>query len=51
MVSGNPMWLFRFPSVFVTRPRSASTAAVKSLVEVFPLLPVMFTIFAPSVRR
>ena len=51
MVIGRPMWLFRFPSVRVTRCAPPSTAAVKSLVEVLPLLPVMPIAASGSVRR
>ena len=42
-VSGRPVSLFRLPSVRSTRWRTPSTAAVSSLVDVLPLLPVMPT--------
>ena len=55
IVCGRPTWLLKLPSVFVTRKRRARTAAVKSLVLVLPLLPVMRDDFQrqrlPIIRR
>ena len=50
-VIGTPSWLFRFPSVFSTRRRCDSTAAIISLAEVLPTLPVMPTTGSESVSR
>ena len=48
---GTPIWLFRFPSVLSTAKRRCSTAAIISLAEVLPTLPVMPMTGSVSVAR
>ena len=45
------MWLFRFPSVAVTRNFLLKIPAVKSLVVVLPLLPVTTMLFKSKFER